>query len=163
MPTTTTTCPGCGATLNADYTPGQITYVTCAYCNNRVAVTAPGIHEAAPAAAPAADPARVRRAAMALAASRRVRDHRRCCGGPDVPGKRPPGRDRRRVHHPRNRGPICHDSLLWQPHHASGKPDDHQGQDRDRDLRPMQADDQEREPQLALDDPGRIRGFDGHD
>jgi hypothetical protein len=69
MPSTTTSCPGCGAALNADYTPGQITYVSCPYCNNRVAVTAPGIHDAGQAApAPAAvDPARIRRMALILA------------------------------------------------------------------------------------------------
>jgi hypothetical protein len=68
MPTTTT-CPGCGATLNAEYTPGQITYVNCTYCKNRVAVTAPGIHEAGPVTAPDADTARIRRMAVALAAA----------------------------------------------------------------------------------------------
>ena len=69
MPSTTTSCPGCGAALNAEYTPGQITYATCPYCKNRVAVTVPGIHEAegvAPAPS-AADPARIRRMALMLA------------------------------------------------------------------------------------------------
>lgn len=46
MPSTTS-CPGCGAAINVDYTPGKITYTTCPYCKYRVAVTAPGINDIA--------------------------------------------------------------------------------------------------------------------